>query len=133
MAKEYSGDLFAAVSNSATSLVKLLGYVNGTSAVALLAFIGHLATSSDPALPILPLLFPLLLFLIGLVMTLLTGGFVFFATDSAAKSLYKEDDKEKESATQKRKIYKKWARWTGIVSLGVFIGGCIWLIVIFLH
>jgi hypothetical protein len=50
--------------------------INGGSAVALLAFIGHLASAGNPATPISSFANPLLYFVIGLFAAAFFGGLV---------------------------------------------------------
>jgi hypothetical protein len=80
-------ELFKSVITTAGVAIKSLILINGGAAVALLAFIGHLATSetNQHAAPVHAFAFPLLWFVIGVWTAALFAGFV-----AAAQKLYSE-------------------------------------------
>jgi len=69
-------ELFKSVIETATVTVTSLILINGGSAVALLAFIGHLASAEKPRIPISSFAEPLLYFVIGVGSAALFGGFI---------------------------------------------------------
>jgi hypothetical protein len=80
-----SVELFKSVIETAKVAIQSLIWINGGAAVALLAFIGHLATISNPSVKIGSFAFPLLCFVFGVWSAALFARFV-----SLAQKLYSE-------------------------------------------
>jgi hypothetical protein len=69
-------ELFKSVIEMAKTTVTSLILINGGSAVALLAFIGHLASGGNPLTPISSFAKPLLYFVIGVFAAAFFGGLI---------------------------------------------------------
>jgi hypothetical protein len=69
-------ELFKSVIEMAKTTVTSLILINGGSAVALLAFIGHLASAGNPPIPISSFAKPLLYFVIGVFAAVFFGGLI---------------------------------------------------------
>ena len=78
-------ELFKSVIETAKMTVTSLILINGGSAVALLAFIGHLASTEKPRIPVSSFAQPLLYFVIGVGAAALFAGFI-----SLGQKLYLE-------------------------------------------
>ena len=112
-----SRELFKSVIAMAKLTVKSLILINGGAAVALLAFIGHLATAksaetSPPAINTFAN--PLLWFVIGVGTAAFFAGFV-----AAAQKLYAQEMDAKEEWKQ---TWKSWAN--GFVVISIIFGVC---------
>jgi hypothetical protein len=114
-------ELFKSVITSAEVLIRSLILINGGAAVALLAFIGHLASTKndvaaiiDPSAAIHAFACPLLCFVFGVLGAALFAGFV-----AAAQKLYAEEFNQRTIDAQRGQRLKRRA------------DACVWFIILF--
>jgi hypothetical protein len=103
---------------TATLTIKSLILINGGAAVALLAFIGHLATANtaETGTPTVhAFAAPLLWFVTGVWTAALFGGFVAAAQKLYTHEMYANEEKSK-------RAWKFWAN--GFVAVSVVLGVC---------
>jgi hypothetical protein len=110
-------ELFKSVIATAKLTIKSLILINGGAAVALLAFIGHLATAntaknSSPAINAFAA--PLTWFVIGVWTAALFGGFVAVAQKLYAQEIYAKEES--------KRTLKCWAN--GFVVVSIILGVC---------
>ena len=127
-----SRELFQSVIAMATLTIKSLILINGGAVVALLAFIGHLATSATGRPAIHAFAAPLQWFVIGVGTATLFAGFV-----ALAQKCFAEEYDAAEESKRKRRL-KFWANafvWISIIfgvsSISAFAVGSLFAYCVF--
>jgi hypothetical protein len=110
-----------AVNAAGQSAIKSSMLVNGGGAVALLAFIGHLTTSSETARSIPTFAFPLTIFVLGVWLGGLSAGFTYLT--ALGRSIKLSDPK--------RLPTPKWLKFSNATNWIAIICGTISLLICF--
>jgi len=130
-----------AANQSGAEAIKAATLINGGAAVAMLAFIGHLASIQAEAAVIMSFAKPLRLFVVGALLGVVASGVTYFSQSCYGLSLDREFrskeakwENKKDIAAKKHIASVRW-RWAGkvinflavsavVAALYCFAGGC---------
>ncbi|PZR71891.1 MAG: hypothetical protein DLM73_14690 [Chthoniobacterales bacterium] len=108
--------------------IKAITLLNGGAAVAMLALIGHLASSAGEQPAVISLRFPLALFVVGTFLAVCASGMTYFgqvcisaALGHEFKKLQAESDAAKSTAGRKEKRWRGGIRITNGVAIACSI------------
>jgi len=114
----------AAIDN-ATETLKAIVLINGGSCVAILTFIGTLATKDK--VPIV-LATPLIWFAVGLVMAVIASGLGYFTNlfiGYTSKNMTQEYERPFLRDNDKSKRYRHWGEWTRWIAVIAALGSIV--------